>query len=76
MSFITYPAVNGAYTEFFAGLSPQVAAIKPNEWIIPFGRISPLRKDLADAGKLKQDGGSEMAKEFWEWSEEQVARYV
>jgi hypothetical protein len=29
---ITYPPVNGAYTELFAGLSPEVAAIKSNEW--------------------------------------------
>jgi hypothetical protein len=29
---ITYPPVNGAYTELFAGLSPAVAAIKSNEW--------------------------------------------
>ena len=29
---ITYPAVNGAYTEFFAGLSPDVRNLKQNEW--------------------------------------------
>lgn len=29
---ITYPAVNGAYTEFFAGLSPDVKGLKQNEW--------------------------------------------
>ena len=28
----TYPAVNGAYTEFFAGLSPEVKSLKQNEW--------------------------------------------
>ena len=28
----TYPAVNGAYTEFFAGLAPEVAGLKGNEW--------------------------------------------
>jgi retinol dehydrogenase-12 len=29
---ITHPPVNGAYTELFAGLSPEAAALKPNEW--------------------------------------------
>jgi hypothetical protein len=29
---MTYPPVNGAYTELYAGLSPDIAAIKPNEW--------------------------------------------
>lgn len=32
ISLITYPAVNGAYTEFFAGLAPEVKGIKQNEW--------------------------------------------
>lgn len=29
---LTYPPVNGAYTEFYAGLSPEVKALKRNEW--------------------------------------------
>ena len=29
---LTYPAVNGAYTEFFAGLSPDVKNLRQNEW--------------------------------------------
>ncbi|KAF1840309.1 short-chain dehydrogenase [Cucurbitaria berberidis CBS 394.84] len=76
VSLMVYPAVNGAYTELFAGLSPDVASIKQNEWVIPFGRICPLRKDLAQAGLLEEDGGSGIAKKFWEWTEEQVARYA
>jgi NAD(P)-dependent dehydrogenase (short-subunit alcohol dehydrogenase family) len=32
VKLITYPAVNGAYTEFFAGLSPELEALKQNEW--------------------------------------------
>ncbi|KAF1357928.1 hypothetical protein EJ07DRAFT_180555 [Lizonia empirigonia] len=71
VSFITYPPVNGAYTELFAGLAPEVATIKQNEWVIPFGRISPLRRDLAEAGL---EGGK--AGKFWAWSEEQVKAYL
>jgi retinol dehydrogenase-12 len=62
-----YPAVNGAYTELFAGLSPEVATAEKGTWVVPFGRIMPLRKDLRDGGH---------GKEFWEWSEEQVGRYA
>lgn len=29
---MTYPPVNGAYTELYAGLSPDIAAIKPDQW--------------------------------------------
>jgi hypothetical protein len=74
--WILYPAVNGAYTELFAGLSSEVASLKDDEWVIPFGRISKLRKDLADAGKSQEEGGSGRAKEFWEWSEKQVENYI
>ncbi|KAF9696844.1 hypothetical protein EKO04_005241 [Ascochyta lentis] len=68
---ITYPAVNGAYTEFFAGLAPEIKSIKQNEWVIPFGRKTPLRADLAEAGL---EGGK--AGEFWKWSDSQVASYL
>ncbi|KAI8938595.1 hypothetical protein NX059_004469 [Plenodomus lindquistii] len=76
ISYITYPAVNGAYTELFAGLSPEAAALKQNEWVIPFGRKTQLRKDLADAVKTKDEGGNGRAQEFWEWSERQVEKYT
>lgn len=87
--FLTYPPVNGAYTEFFAGLAEQTGELKQNEWgkdtidallglshanecaVIPFGRVSPLRADLADAGHV---GGT--AEKFWEWSDEQVKSYL
>jgi len=76
IGWMTYPAVNGAYTEFFAGLSPEVAALKQDEWVIPFGRTTKLRRDLADAVKTRDEGGSGRAQEFWEWSEKQVEKYV
>lgn len=76
ISWITYPAVNGAYTEFFAGLSPEVVALKQDEWVIPWGRRTKLRKDLADAVKTRDEGGSGRAQEFWEWSEKQVEKYL
>jgi retinol dehydrogenase-12 len=67
LGVILYPAVNGAYTELFAGLSPEVPGREKGTWVVPFGRIMKLRKDLADGGNCK---------EFWEWSEAEVARYA
>ncbi|KAJ8104638.1 hypothetical protein OPT61_g10651 [Boeremia exigua] len=68
---LTYPPVNGAYTEFFAGLAPEVKNLKQNEWVIPFGRVASLRKDVAEAGR---EGGK--AEEFWAWSDDQVKAYL
>lgn len=39
--------------------------------VIPFGRVSALKPDLAEAGR---EGGK--AGQFWEWSEEQVKAYL
>lgn len=70
IKFLLHEPVYGAYTELFAGLAPQVANIKPSEWVIPWGRITELRKDYW-SGK-----GVETAKLFWEWNEEQVERFA
>ena len=67
INWMLYPAVNGAYTELFAGLAPEAASLKEGEWVVPFGRVMSLRKDFA---------GGKTAGEFWEWSERQVERYA
>ncbi|KAF2821679.1 NAD(P)-binding protein [Ophiobolus disseminans] len=64
---MTYPPVKGAYTELFAGLAPEAAMLKEGEWVVPWGRIVPLRKDFAE---------SKTAREFWEWSEKEVGRFA
>jgi retinol dehydrogenase-12 len=66
LGLMLYPAVNGAYTELFAGLSPEVTG-EEGKWVVPFGRIMDLRKDFVEGGH---------GKEFWEWTEGQVERYV
>ncbi|KAF4617066.1 hypothetical protein G7Y89_g15081 [Cudoniella acicularis] len=73
---IGYPPVNGAYTELFAGLSPKVTIEKSGDWIIPWGRFYPIRKDLVAATKTKAEGGNGGAHNFWEWTEEQVKPYL
>jgi retinol dehydrogenase-12 len=48
-----------------------MAGVLTTRLVIPFGRISNLRADIAEAG---EEGGK--AQEFWDWSEEQVAKYL
>ncbi|EKD19690.1 uncharacterized protein L3040_001963 [Drepanopeziza brunnea f. sp. 'multigermtubi'] len=71
-----YAPINGAYTELFAGVSPDVNMDHNGGWIIPFGRFGPLRADLEKSGKSKKDGGSGIAENFWEWTEEQIKPYL
>jgi hypothetical protein len=70
MKMVLYPPVNGAYTELFAGLSPDVANLKTGQWVVPFGRVMQLRKDYYSGA------GKKSASAFWEWSEKQVEQYI
>ncbi|KAI1320751.1 hypothetical protein F5Y16DRAFT_389574 [Xylariaceae sp. FL0255] len=74
--FILHEPKKGAYTELFAGLSPEVTMDKTGGWIVPWGRFMGIRKDLLQASKTKAEGGSGIAADFWDWSEEQVRPYL
>ncbi|KAI1144376.1 short-chain dehydrogenase [Hypoxylon sp. FL0543] len=71
-----YPAVNGAYTELFAGLSNEATLEKSGGWIIPWGRFSDIRADVLQGSKPQAEGGTGIAEKFWEWTEEQVKPYM
>jgi retinol dehydrogenase-12 len=73
---IMYPPVNGAYTELYAALSPDITLANTGCWVIPFGRVYPIRKDLDNAIKEESQGGTGGTKLFWDWSEEQVRAYL
>ncbi|KAI1289058.1 short-chain dehydrogenase [Xylaria venustula] len=75
-TLMTYPPVNGAYTQLYAGLSPDITIDKTGSWVIPFGRISEIRKDLQEATRSGTEGGNGTAANFWDWTEEQVKDYV
>lgn len=89
------PAIYGAHTELFAGLSPAITEEKNGCWsmfllngiqsivmlthlilVVPYGRFGNLRPDIEEATKATQNGGSGIAKRFWEWSEDKVQAYA
>ena len=66
----------GAYTELWAGLSPEVTEEQNGKYIIPWGRLHPSpRNDLLEALKPKQEGGTGQAQDFRAWCEKQVAEF-
>ncbi|SPO01770.1 related to Oxidoreductase, short-chain dehydrogenase [Cephalotrichum gorgonifer] len=73
---ILYPNVYGAYTELFAGLSPEVMMEKSGSWVVPWGRFKGLRADLVAATRTKEEGGSGIGRRFWEWTEEQIKPFL
>ncbi|KAM0414703.1 hypothetical protein ACHAPT_013442 [Fusarium lateritium] len=70
---ISYPPVNGAYTELYAAFSPDVSN---GSWVIPFGRIGNIKSSLQDGAKDESEGGTGTAQKFWKWQEEQVKPYL
>ncbi|TVY91721.1 putative oxidoreductase [Lachnellula willkommii] len=76
LNLITYTAIHGAYTELFAGLSPEVTPARNGAWIQPWGRFAELRQDVVDSIKSEAEGGTGVAARFWEWNEEQVKAYL
>lgn len=72
---LLYPSVYGAYTTIFAGFSPEVTMNQSGSYIAPWGRLWTALKPLREAAKTEEEGGSGLAKEFWEWSDEQVHEY-
>jgi len=73
---ISYTPIHGAYTELYTGLSPEISMDQSGGWVIPWGRLADIRKDIAEAAKSKEEGGSGTAEKFWAWSEEQVKPYL
>lgn len=76
LGFAFYPPKYGAYTELFAGLSPDMKLENKLDWIVPWGRWTTIRADLVEATKTKTEGGSGVGKAFWEWNEEQVKQFL
>ncbi|KAI0860398.1 NAD(P)-binding protein [Xylaria cubensis] len=74
--FVLHPPIYGAYTELFAGLSPDVTAERSGEYVIPWGRFQQPRKDLIAGSKSLVEEGTGVAEKFWQWSEVQVKSYL
>ncbi|KAI1213964.1 short-chain dehydrogenase [Annulohypoxylon truncatum] len=59
-----------AYTELYAGLSPDIGLRNNGCYVVPFGRLAreqDQREDLLRALRAEEEGGSGRAREFWEY---------
>lgn len=72
-----HPVKYGAYTEAWAGLSPDVTMDDSGRYASPWGRWhSGPRKDIEESLRTKQEGGTGIAQEFWDWCQEQIKPYT
>ena len=75
--WLLFNAKMGAYTELWAGLSPELKTEDNGRYIIPWGRIHPTpRKDLLDALRDVKEGGTGQAVEMREWCDKEIAKFL
>jgi NAD(P)-dependent dehydrogenase (short-subunit alcohol dehydrogenase family) len=59
-----YPPRFGAYTQLFAGLSPDLRQEDGGRWVQPWGRLhSSPKREILDAMKSREEGGTGLAAE-------------
>ncbi|KAL7948111.1 NAD(P)-binding protein [Trichoderma barbatum] len=73
---ILFPPINGAYSELFCGLSPEVTAEKSGSYAIPWGRFARIREDIERGSRSTKDGGTGMGKMWYDWCLEQVEPFM
>jgi len=65
----------GAYTELFAGLSPEVTSAKIKSFIMPWGRFVEIPKGIETGMKPKKDGGNGMLERFVEYCNKETSAF-
>ncbi|RYP64125.1 hypothetical protein DL771_008905 [Monosporascus sp. 5C6A] len=76
---LLHEPIFGAYTELYAGLSPDITMEHNGAYVIPWGRLrqdkAHKRQDIIKAMKSEEEGGLGFGKKFWEWCETQGERH-
>ena len=73
---LLHPARMGAYTELWAGFTPELRS-QQGAYIVPWGNLHPApRPDLLNALRSRDDGGTGLAKDFYDWCREQTVEYM
>ncbi|KAI1617119.1 short-chain dehydrogenase [Exophiala viscosa] len=70
--WLLYPAIFGAYTELYSGLSPDLTIKEQGVYIVPWGRRASVRPDLV--AELGKEGGS--PERLFEWCDRVTKQYA
>ncbi|KAI1734296.1 hypothetical protein F4680DRAFT_438898 [Xylaria scruposa] len=73
---LLHPPRYGAYTNVFAGFSPEVTREKSGQFVAPWGQFRTVSKEMLEGSKSRSQGGNGTAEEFWGWSEAQIKAYA
>ncbi|KAF3013214.1 hypothetical protein E8E14_005612 [Neopestalotiopsis sp. 37M] len=73
---LLYPPVFGAYTNLFAAFSPDVTLEKSGTFIAPWGQFWKVSPEMLAGAKPRSEGGTNIGRDFWDWTEAQVKPYL
>ena len=77
MSLTLHPALYGAYTALWCGLSKEITVEDGGRYAIPWGRWHPApRKDILASLRSEKEGGTGEAEKFWRWCEEKTSQFA
>ncbi|KAL7942526.1 hypothetical protein V8C42DRAFT_331257 [Trichoderma barbatum] len=73
---LLHDPIYGAYTELFAGLSPDVKPEHSGRFVIPWGRFGSTRADIDVHLASEQGEEAKKATKFFEYCESQTSSYA
>ncbi|KAI1112124.1 hypothetical protein F5Y14DRAFT_283275 [Nemania sp. NC0429] len=73
---LLHPPRYGAYTNVFAGFSPEATMEKSGQFVGPWGKFRNVSNEMVEGSKPRSQGGNGTAQEFWSWSEAQIKAYA
>lgn len=79
VSPLMYDAKYGAYTELFCATNEELTVENDSGgYVIPWGRVNTndMRKDLLEALKSQEEGGTGQAEAFWDWCEGHIKEFL
>lgn len=76
MGLVFKPAIYGAYSELFAGFSPDVTLQHNGGYCISWGRHAKLPENISVGLRSKAEGGTGNKREFWDWCIRETKLYV
>ena len=75
MHQLMHPAKYGAYTELYAGFSPDITLEDGGIFIAPWGRKFKPRSDIEKGLKDKSEGGTGVAAQFRDWLDKETKEF-
>jgi hypothetical protein len=75
-SVIFKPCVYGAYSELYAGFSPEVTAKENGGHLMAWGRKASLPKELEDGLKSRSEGGTGAADKFFDYCDKEIKSFL